>query len=62
MSGIPRTECPIARLTIEPHENADALELAAVGGYRAVVVKGRYQTGDLVVYIPEGSLVSRAVL
>ena len=52
-----RTECPAVRLAIEPHENADALELAKVGGYRAVVVKGRYQTGDLAVYVPEGSLV-----
>ena len=56
-SDTPRTECPAVRLTIEPHGNADALELAAVGGYRAVVVKGRYQTGDLAVYVPEGSLV-----
>ena len=53
----PRTECPVVRLTIEPHDNADALELAAVGGYRAVVVKDRYRTGDLAVYIPEGSVV-----
>ena len=52
-----RTECPAVRLTVEPHENADALELAAVGGYRAVVVKGRYRTGDLAVYVPEGSVV-----
>ena len=52
-----RTECPAVRLRIEPHENADALELAAVGGYRAVVVKGRFQTGDLAVYVPEGSIV-----
>ena len=52
-----RTECPAVRLRIEPHENADALELAAVGGYRAVVVKGRFQTGDLAVYVPEGSVV-----
>ncbi|MDT0632906.1 RNA ligase (ATP) [Rubrivirga litoralis] len=52
-----RTECPAVRLTVEPHGNADALELAAVGGYRAVVVKGRYRTGDLAVYVPEGSIV-----
>ena len=56
-SDTPRTECPAVRLVIEPHENADALELAAVGGYRAVVVKGRYRTGDLAVYVPEGSVV-----
>ena len=53
----PRTVCPAVRLAVEPHENADALELAAVGGYRAVVVKDRYRTGDLAVYVPEGSVV-----
>lgn len=44
------------RLTIHPHDNADALELAQVGLYRAVVQKGRFKTGDWAVYIPEGSL------
>ncbi len=56
-NDVPRTECPAVRIAVLPHDNADALELAAVGGYRAVVVKGRYQTGDLVVYVPEGSVV-----
>jgi RNA ligase (TIGR02306 family) len=44
------------RLTIHPHDNADALELAQVGLYRAVVAKGRYRTGDWALYIPEGAL------
>ncbi|XVQ08556.1 RNA ligase (ATP) [Spirillospora sp. CA-255316] len=44
------------RLTIHPHDNADALELAQVGLYRAVVAKGQFQTGDWALYIPEGSL------
>ncbi|MBC6457612.1 RNA ligase (ATP) [Actinomadura sp. HBU206391] len=44
------------RLTIHPHDNADALELAQVGLYRAVVAKGEYNTGDWALYIPEGSL------
>jgi len=43
----------VVRLTIEEHPNADALELAVVGGYRAVVKKGQFKTGDLAVYIPE---------
>ena len=47
----------VERLTIEPHHNADALELAVVGNYRAIVRKGQFQTGDLGVYIPEQSLV-----
>ncbi|MEU2233186.1 RNA ligase (ATP) [Streptomyces vietnamensis] len=40
-------------LTVHPHPNADALELAQVGLYRAVVAKGVYETGDVAVYIPE---------
>lgn len=44
------------QLTIHPHDNADALELAQVGLYRAVVAKGRYRTGDWALYIPEGAL------
>jgi RNA ligase (TIGR02306 family) len=40
-------------LTILEHPNADALELAQVGLYRAVVGKGTYETGDYAVYIPE---------
>ncbi|MGI8329995.1 RNA ligase (ATP) [Actinomadura scrupuli] len=44
------------QLTIHPHDNADALELAQVGLYHAVVAKGLYRTGDWALYIPEGSL------
>jgi RNA ligase (TIGR02306 family) len=41
------------RLTIHTHPNADALELAQVGLYRAVVAKGQYLDGDWALYIPE---------
>ncbi|HEX7662077.1 MAG TPA: RNA ligase (ATP) [Pseudonocardiaceae bacterium] len=44
------------RLVIHPHPNADALELAQVGLYRAVVRKGQFRSGDYAVYIPEQSL------
>ncbi|NUK00183.1 RNA ligase (ATP) [Streptomyces lunaelactis] len=40
-------------LTVHEHPNADALELAQVGLYRAVVAKGAYRSGDIAVYIPE---------
>lgn len=43
----------IEQVEILPHPNADALELARIGGYRACVEKGRYETGDWVMYIPE---------
>ncbi|MFF0292216.1 RNA ligase (ATP) [Kitasatospora sp. NPDC004614] len=44
------------RLTVLEHPNADALELAQVGLYRAVVAKGAYRTGDFACYIPEQSV------
>lgn len=43
----------IERLEIFEHPNADALELAQVGLFRAVVGKGVYKTGDYALYIPE---------
>ena len=52
----------VVKLRIAPHPDADALELAHVGGYVAVVRKGEFQTGDLAVYIPEGAVVPREVL
>jgi RNA ligase (TIGR02306 family) len=41
------------QLTVLEHPNADALELAQVGLYRAVVAKGAYRTGETALYIPE---------
>ncbi|MDL2080673.1 RNA ligase (ATP) [Streptomyces sp. GXMU-J15] len=49
-------------LTIHEHQNADALELAQVGLYRAVVAKGAYRTGDVAVYIPEQSVLPAALV
>lgn len=52
----------VERITIHKHPNADALELAQVGDYQAIVRKGQYQSGDLVVYIPEQALVPQSLL
>jgi RNA ligase (TIGR02306 family) len=41
---------------VEEHPNADRLELAQVGAYKSIVLKGKYQPGDLVAYIPEASV------
>jgi RNA ligase (TIGR02306 family) len=49
-------ESRIHALHIEPHPNADRLELAAVGGFRCVVAKGSFADGDLAAYIPEGAV------
>ncbi len=46
----------IHRLEIEPHPNADRLELAVIGGYRAIVLKDQYRTGSLAAYIPEAAI------
>ena len=50
------------RLTILEHPNADALELAQVGLYRAVVAKGAYRTGEFAVYIPEQSVLPEPLI
>ncbi|QES52783.1 RNA ligase (ATP) [Streptomyces venezuelae] len=49
-------------LTVHEHPNADALELAQVGLYRAVVAKGRYRTGDIALYIPEQAVLPEALI
>jgi RNA ligase (TIGR02306 family) len=52
----------VLRAVIEPHENADALELARVGDYLSIVRKGQFRSGDLVAYIPEQALVPDPLL
>ena len=49
-------ESRIHALRIEPHPNADRLELAAVGGFRCIVGKGSFADGDLAAYVPEGAV------
>ena len=49
-------ESRVHELRIEPHPNADRLELAAIGGFRCVVGKDSYADGDLAAYIPEGAI------
>jgi len=41
---------------VNPHPNADRLELAVLGGWQTVVPKGVYTAGDVVVYIPPDSI------
>ncbi|MFI1766438.1 RNA ligase (ATP) [Streptomyces sp. NPDC020800] len=49
-------------LTVHEHPNADALELAQVGLYRAVVAKGAYRTGEAALYIPEQSVLPSGLI
>ncbi|MCJ1676732.1 RNA ligase (ATP) [Streptomyces sp. APSN-46.1] len=52
----------VEELTVHDHPNADALELAQVGLYRAVVAKGVYRTGDFALYIPEQAVLPAALI
>lgn len=57
-------QVPVIGVTIEPHPDPEAtqIELARVKGYVSVVKKGQFQTGDLVAYIPEDSIVPMSIL
>ncbi|MFD4430323.1 RNA ligase (ATP) [Nocardia sp. NPDC058497] len=50
------------RLVVLPHPNADRLELAQVGLYRAVVAKGQFATGDHALYIPEQAVLPEELI
>ncbi|MCK7507731.1 MAG: RNA ligase (ATP) [Desulfobacterales bacterium] len=57
----------ILPITVIPHPHADSLELGIVGatvetGFRVVIPKGKYRSGDLVAYLPEASIVPPALL
>lgn len=55
-------ECPVVRVKIEPHPQADKIEIALVGGYKSIVRKGQFESGGLAVYIPEGALLPEWLL
>lgn len=50
------------RLTVLEHPNADALELAQVGLYRAVVAKDAYRSGEFALYIPEQAVLPQELI
>lgn len=54
--------CQVVRVQIEPHPNADAIEIARVGDYQSIVRKGQFKTGDLACYIPEQAVVPEWLL
>lgn len=55
-------KCEVVRLKIEPHPNADAIEIARIGDYQSIVKKGQFQDGDLGVYIPEQAVLPEWLL
>lgn len=52
----------VKKVIIEPHPNADKIELAKIDGYVCIVGKGYFKTGDLAAYIPEQSIVPDRIL
>lgn len=47
---------------IVAHPNADSIEFVRIDGYQAIVPKGAFAPGQLVVYIPEAAVVPEYVL
>lgn len=47
---------------IEPHPNADRLEIAKCAGFQSVVKKGDFQDGDVVAYIPIDSILPHSLI
>lgn len=45
-------------LEINPHPNADSLEIAKVYNYNVIIPKFIYKPGDIVIYVPVGSVLS----
>lgn len=54
--------CQVVRVKIEPHPQADQIEIAKVGDYQSIVRKGQFVTGDLAVYIPEQAVIPEWLL
>ncbi len=48
-------------LSVDPHPNADRLEVVTVLGWQVVTRKGSYQAGDLCVYFPVDSVLPPAL-
>jgi RNA ligase (TIGR02306 family) len=58
----PNFKVPYTKIVkLEPHSNAEKLELAFVYDFQVVVQKGRYQAGDSVIYIPIDSILPEKV-
>ena len=47
----------ICTAQVENHPNADRLDIAIIGGYRAVIGKDSVEDGGLVAYIPEAAII-----
>lgn len=55
-------KCEVVRVQIEPHPQADQIEIVKVGDYQSIVRKGQFVTGSLAVYIPEQAVLPEWLL
>ena len=57
-------EVKVRKITVSPHPDPETteLEVGQVDGYNVVIRKGQYITGDLVVYIPEASILPETLI
>ena len=49
-------------ITAKKHPDADTLDVVTVGGYECIAGLGQYKDGDVIIHIPEASLVPDDVL
>ena len=50
------------KITAEKHPDADTLDVVFVGGYECIAGLGQYKDGDIIIHIPEASIVPDDVL
>lgn len=55
-------EARVLPVEITPHPNAERLEIGHAFGYQFVVAKGKHATGDLGVYLMDGSVLPDALI
>ena len=55
-------EAPVVAYAAEPHPNADSLEMAIIGGWRAACRIGEFTPGQQVAYIPEGAVLPQYLI
>ena len=49
-------EAVVKEIKVRDHLHADRLDLAIIDDFHCVVQKDKFETGDAVVYIPDGSI------
>lgn len=52
----------VVRVEVEPHPQADRLDLVKVKGWQCVTRKGEFKTGDLAIYMPVDSVLPPALV